>query len=379
MSRVVVLADGSSFEDQGEEGWAAAACTEGSATSVSAVTAKREYRDCAPAEALALLLGMRVAFQARTNTVIIDRGSVLSNLCFEIDGTGKRAKARAYRTVLQSLLADFVAAARTCDNPCLQILCRTRAVDKGLVGEHVLNRYWAPHRLCQEARQKMRQTGASSIGTALDDVLGTPPFIEEFLGRIKIADSSTEHLVIVVSPDVLRLDMLTSRLNQAEKKRSQHVETVARLRKELDEATIEQEATDKLISQLRCEIRDLAARQGPTPLVPGGTGDPGLLARIAALREEPQRQAAMVQTLSSLDGAKVEQMGPQPRPPPMHRLLYDFNGAEHGNEYLTAKAGSLLMPLGAPEHGWQQGRLTVNRVACAVVGWYPSAWVEMVL
>ena len=128
--------------------------------------------------------------------------------------------------------------------------------------------------------------------------------VQAQVAGLEKAIADTKKALESLKPDVMRLDVLTSRLKQAEKKKNQHVETMARLRKELDEVTIEQEATDKLISQLQGEIRDLAARQGSTPLVPGGTGDQGLLAQIAALREELQRQAAMVQALSNLDGAK---------------------------------------------------------------------------
>ena len=57
-----------------------------------------------------------------------------------------------------------------------------------------------------------------------------------------------------MKPDFQRVDVLRSRLKQAEKRKALHAETLERLRKEQDKAQTEYEAAEEQVRQLQAEI-----------------------------------------------------------------------------------------------------------------------------
>jgi len=178
MATDVVLADGSFFPETG--GWAAAACD--LQLSVPALShGGSGCNDCATAECLALLAGIRCAsdiypyppgrhgvpsqpggygykYRLRVRlarrlgatTVVIDRTSVLSNLRWEVDKTGKKAADPAYRAFVRLVLADFLESAMAQGgDAALTIMGRRVAVRRGLAQRSILRRRWPPHSLIE--------------------------------------------------------------------------------------------------------------------------------------------------------------------------------------------------------------------------------------
>ena len=93
-------------------------------------------------------LRMRLASRLGVTTVVIDRTSVLSNLRWEVERTGKKAKHPAYRGLVRLILAVFLETARAHGGDrAITIVDRRDAVLRGLAPGGIVRHSWPPHAL----------------------------------------------------------------------------------------------------------------------------------------------------------------------------------------------------------------------------------------
>lgn len=144
----MVLVDGSATATD----WGVAAWLQG----VSQVLLQHGHQDAAIAETRALIAGINLGTEQSNNViVVVDRISIFSNLRYELQLPGKRARSLAYRAVVWQMIAELSNIANHKKVPFkLTLLSRSRAVELG-IAEHddIMKHDWVPHRLIEDARR----------------------------------------------------------------------------------------------------------------------------------------------------------------------------------------------------------------------------------
>jgi len=193
-------------------GWGAAAIVENWTKEINPhkeliTVMLREQAGPATAEAVAVLLGLRLLRRCNTNAeylgvLIVDRPACFANLCELVDGSTRIWKEEHYEGVLRTILNDVQRAAddrrTTLKEMIVHLVSREKAV--GIIGnrDHMAHD-WPPHRRLAEAFQTAQKTQRNRDDGCVADALHETA---QRTWRIKVEEHTPgQELLLRVTPN----------------------------------------------------------------------------------------------------------------------------------------------------------------------------------